>query len=205
MNESNAALAEQFRQNDETAFPKLVRRHQQLVFRVCMRILGHRQDAEDATQETFSRVAKYLDRWDSRRPLEPWLIAIAGNRCKTFLARRRVHQSLSSVGEPTSDRTAQQFAADSLCEEVHLALQTLPDNQRRAFELFHQRALNYAEIASELKCPIGTVKTWVHRARTKLIQHLRQREVVPQQPAEPWCKTSAEPVDDPPAFSEVRR
>lgn len=181
MNESNASLAEQFRQNDESAFAELVRRHQQLVFRVCLRILGHREDAEDVTQETFSRMAKYLDRWDSRRPLEPWLVAIAGNRCRTFLSRRHVHQPLTSVVEPISDGTAQQLAADSLREEVYLALAHLPLNQRRAFRLFHEEGLNYAEIAVQLNCPIGTIKTWVHRARGRLIEHLRDREVFARQ------------------------
>ncbi|MCG8652390.1 MAG: sigma-70 family RNA polymerase sigma factor [Pirellulales bacterium] len=178
MNESNAVLAERFRKNDPSAFDKLVRRHQQLVFQVCLKILDHRQDAEDVTQETFSRMAKYLDRWDSRRPLEPWLIAIAGNRCRTHLSRRRVHQPLSAAMEPASDRTNEQFAAESLQEEVCLALASLPTNHRRAFELFHEQSLNYSEIADTLGCPVGTVKTWVHRARTKLIEQLRSREVV---------------------------
>ncbi len=178
MNESNAALAEQFRQNDETAFAKLVRRHQQLVFHVCLKILGHREDAEDVTQETFSRLARYLDRWDRRRPLEPWLVTIAGNRCRTFLAGRRMYRPLSSVGEPASDCAGEQLAADALREEITLALSCLPISQRRAFELFHERSLSYVEIAAELDCPVGTVKTWVHRARAKLIEHLRHREVV---------------------------
>ena len=178
MSESNAFLVEQFRQNDQTAFAELVRRHQELVFRVCLRILGHREDAEDVTQETFSRMARYLHRWDSQRPLEPWLVAIAGNRCRTFLARRRTHQPLCSAVEPATEGTGEQLAADSLQEEVSLALAMLPDNHRRAFELFHDRGMNYAEIAAALQCPIGTVKTWVHRARTKLIEELRSREVV---------------------------
>ena len=59
MNESNALLAQKFRKNDQSAFARLVGRHHSLVFQVCLRILGHRQDAEDATQETFSRVARY--------------------------------------------------------------------------------------------------------------------------------------------------
>ncbi len=172
MNQSNAVLAEQFRQNDHSAFAELVRRHHSLVFRVCLKILGHHEDAEDVTQETFSRMARYIDRWDPKRPLEPWLIAIAGNRCRTFLSRRKVYQPLSTVVEPSSDRTGEQIAADSLREEVDLALEGLPDNQRLAFVLFHEKSLNYAEIAVELGCPVGTVKTWVHRARGKLIEQL---------------------------------
>ena len=182
MSESNAALAEQFRNNDPIAFTKLVRRHQQLVYRVCMKILGHHEDAEDVTQETFSRVAKYLDRWDNKRPIEPWLVAIAGNRCRTFLARRRSHQPLSAVVEPVSEGTNQHLAAESLREEVLLAVEGLPDNQRMAFELFHERGLNYSEIARQLGCPVGTVKTWVHRARSRLIGQLLDREVVAQHP-----------------------
>jgi RNA polymerase sigma-70 factor (ECF subfamily) len=178
MNESNALLVRQFRQNDESAFAKLVGRHHSLVFHVCLRILGHRQDAEDVTQETFSRVARYLHRWDSRRPLEPWLVAIAGNRCRTFLASRRVHQTLSPAVEPISNAVGAQHDADVLREELCLALAQIPACQRRAFELFHEQSLSYAEIAERLDCPIGTAKTWVHRARGKVIEQLRQRDVL---------------------------
>jgi len=178
MNESNALLAQQIRQNDESAFAKLVGRHQPLVFKVCLRILGHRQDAEDATQETFSRVARYLHRWDSRRPFEPWLIAIAGNRCRSFLATKRAHHPLSPAIEPVSDDAGAEQAAEVLREEVHLALSQIPHCQRWAFELFHEQSLSYAEIAQQLNCPLGTVKTWVHRARGSIIQQLQQRDVV---------------------------
>ena len=178
MNESNALLAQQYRQNDENAFAKLLDRHHSLVFQVCYRILGHRQDAEDATQETFSRVARYLHRWDSRRPLEPWLVAIAGNRCRTLLARKRTHQTLSPAIEPVCNEIDAQRDAEVLREELRLALSQLPSPQRRAFELFHERAMSYAEIADELNCPLGTVKTWVHRARGSVIQQLQTRGVV---------------------------
>jgi RNA polymerase sigma-70 factor, ECF subfamily len=178
MNESNALLAEQIQQNDQRAFAKLVGRHQSLVFKVCLRILGHRQDAEDVTQETFSRVAKYLHRWDSRRPLEPWLVAIAGNRCRTFLAKRRVHQRLSPAIEPATDQLIAEQAADILREEVDLALAQIPACQCRAFRLFHEQSMSYAEIARQMSCPVGTAKTWVHRARAQVMQQLKQRDVV---------------------------
>ena len=178
MGETNAALVQRCRDNDEAAFATLVRRYQSLVFGVCMRMLSHRQDAEDVTQETFSRFVRYLDRWDSQRPLEPWLIAIAGNRCRSFLARRRNWQPLSTAAEPTSESTREVQAAESLREEVRLAMTALPQRQRVAFELFHERSLDYAEIARRLGCPIGTAKTLVHRARNRLMDRLREREVV---------------------------
>lgn len=178
MQDSNALLVQQFRENDDTAFSKLVRRHYSLVFRVCLKILGHRQDAEDVTQETFSRFAKHVDQWDVRRPLEPWLVTIAGNRSKTFLARRRAHQSLTNVLEPITDEAYAVRKADGLREELELALATVPAQQRLAFGLFHEQGMSYVQISAEMDCPVGTVKTWVHRARSRVVRILRQREVI---------------------------
>ena len=178
MQDSNALLVQQFRENDETAFSKLVRRHYPLVFRVCLKILGHRQDAEDVTQETFSRFAKHVDKWDVRRPLEPWLVTIAGNRSKTFLARRRAHHSLSTTWEPVTDEANAVRRADGLREELALALASVPERQKLAFHLFHEHGMSYLQIAAEMDCPVGTVKTWVHRARSSVIRILRQREVL---------------------------
>lgn len=178
MHDSNALLVQQFLENDEAAFSKLVRRHYPLVFRVCLKILRHRQDAEDVTQETFSRFAKHVDQWDVRRPLEPWLVTIAGNRSKTFLARRRGHQSLSSTLEPVTDEVHAVRRADGLREELALALATVPAQQKLAFDLFHEHEMSYVQISAELDCPVGTVKTWVHRARFSVIRILRQRGVL---------------------------
>jgi RNA polymerase sigma-70 factor (ECF subfamily) len=175
---SNAILAERARKDDPAAFAQLFVRYYALVFSVCFRRLRHREDAEDVTQETFSRVARYLHRWDPQRPLEPWLIAIASNRCRTFRSRRQTFRPLSVAREPTSDSIEERRSADLLAEELRLAMQTLPANHRRAFELFHEQSLGYAEIAAELGCPLGTVKTWVHRARGHLIQSLIDRGVI---------------------------
>ncbi|MGB7325957.1 MAG: sigma-70 family RNA polymerase sigma factor [Rubripirellula sp.] len=178
MDESNALLADRFGDSDEKAFAKLMRRHHELVFQICLRMLGHRQDAEDATQETFSRLARYLDRWDRRRPLEPWLVTIAGNRCRTLLARKRPHTSLAASEEPATIVSTLQRDADSLAEEVQLAICQLADDPQRAFRMFHEQAMDYAQIAERMNRPIGTIKTWVHRSRLQLIQSLKEREVI---------------------------
>lgn len=177
--ESNATLARRIVAQDSGAFAILVDRYHDFVFRICFAILRHRQDAEDATQDTFTRVARYLDRWDSKRPLEPWLATVAGNRSRTQLARRRVHAPLTAAVEPESLATPQAHAADAIHEEIKLALGNLPDRQRIAFELFHEQSMSYTEIAGQMNCPIGTIKTLVHRARSSLIEQLRRRDVVP--------------------------
>ncbi len=185
MDDSHAVGAHDFQQRDTTAIAQLLARHYSLIFNRCLRVLGHREDAEDVTQDTFSRAFKYIHRWDPRRPLEPWLMTIAGNRCRTHLSKRRDLVSLSdskNLDEAECASTQAEFeGAHSLREEVQLAITHLPTNHRRAFELFHSEGLDYSQIARQLDCPMGTVKTWVHRARLSLMAELRQRDVVGSQ------------------------
>ncbi|WP_203329045.1 RNA polymerase sigma factor [Candidatus Laterigemmans baculatus] len=178
MSDSTPFLVRRYLDDDPSAFAQLVGRYQDRVFRLCFRMLGHRQDAEDATQETFTRVARHLRGWDAGRPIEPWLLAIAGNRCRTLLSRRRLTLPLLAAAEPASDATEAERQAEQLEEEVHVALAGLRPQHRQAFLLFHRSELSYAEIAERMECPVGTVKTWVHRARVDLIRQLRQREVL---------------------------
>lgn len=156
---------------------ELVERFRGQVFGLCYRMLGHRQDAEDVAQESFVRALRSLETWDSRRDFSPWLLAIAGNRCRSMLATRRRLPKPSCEVEDLPD--ARSFRTEGhLAEEVALALGRLRDEYRQAFVLFHEQELTYAEIAEMLDCPIGTVKTWVHRARRELSSHLRRRGVV---------------------------
>lgn len=163
---------------DQSAMVELVEMYQGPVFGLCYRMLRHRQDAEDVTQECFVRALRRLDTWDNQRALLPWLLAIAGNRCRTLLAARMRRPLTTSLVEQLSDDAFDQHQARNLAEEVELALSTLRTEYREAFLLFYQHELSYAQIGATLDCPLGTVKTWVHRARRELIVQLRERGVV---------------------------
>ena len=82
--------------------------------------------------------------------------------------------------EQLPDDAPDERAAQHLGEEVQLALAIVRDEYRQAFVLFHEHELSYAEIAESMSVPLGTVKTWVHRARKELIEELRRRGVVPE-------------------------
>ncbi len=165
---------------DQAAMLALVERFRGPVFGLCYRMLGQRQDAEDAAQETFVRVLKNLHRWDAERDFMPWLLAIAGNRCRTALASRKRRPVAESMVELIADDTPDRCGADQLAEEVHLALADLRPEYSQAFLLFHNQELSYAEIAQAMEVPLGTIKTWVHRARRALIDHLSRRGAIPE-------------------------
>jgi len=173
-----SSLVNQCLAGQQFAFSELLRRYQGLVFGLCMKMLQHRQEAEDATQETFVRVVNNLHRWDCKRSFEPWLMTIAGNRCRTRLAVRSRRRPMLSLNEPVADNSHLERDAGHLAEEVELALVGIRSECRTAFEMFYRDNQPYAEIAGQLHVPLGTIKTWVHRARKELIQKLRERGTI---------------------------
>ncbi|MGQ0636040.1 MAG: RNA polymerase sigma factor [Planctomycetaceae bacterium] len=156
-----------------------VDRYQSAVFGLCLRMLGHRHDAEDVSQEVFLRAFRGLRKWDPGRPLKPWLLTIAANRCRTWLARRKTRDLPSEFGADVCDpRTT--GSSLHLAEELQKALENLREEYRLCFVLYHQNELSLAEIAQIVESPEGTVKTWLHRARKELAAHLQRKGFAPQ-------------------------
>jgi RNA polymerase sigma-70 factor (ECF subfamily) len=173
----DAQLVERCLSGEQAAMVELVERFRSPVFGLAFRMLGHRHDAEDVSQESFVRAIRSLRSWDSTRAFLPWLLAIVGNRCRTLLAvRRRRPNTLHAVEHLPDGRL--EPSSQNLAEEVQLALEQLRPEYRQAFLLFHDQQLSYQEIADSFGKPVGTIKTWVHRGRREIIQHLRLRGVI---------------------------
>lgn len=172
----DSALVRACLAGDAVAVRSLIERYQGEVFGLCLRLLHHRHDAEDVTQEVFLRIFRSLHRWDAARPLRPWIIGITINRCRTWLAQKQrlpepadyLHQTVRAVPEQSSE----------LVNELHTALAELREDYRVVFVLFHEQGRPYEEIAKILNRPVGTIKTWLHRARMELLERLRRRGMV---------------------------
>ncbi len=175
MSSEVGSLITQCLKGQPLAFGELFARYRGMVYGLCLRMLRHREEAEDATQETFIRVARNLHRWDNSKRFEPWLLTIAGNRCRSRLARQANKPRVLTLEHAPEDDSEQLSAASQLSEEVRLALKSLRPEFSQAFSLFYQSELSYAEISERLEVPLGTVKTWVHRARRDLIHKLQER------------------------------
>ncbi len=164
---------------DGESLRSFVRRFRSSVYGLCFKILRHHEDAEDVVQETFLRAIRNLHQWDQRRPLRPWLLTIAANRCRTALAKRS--RSLVHCKQETTDAAAGNNATvDATCDladELEHCLRQLKPNLRECFLLFYREQLSCAEVAERMQCPEGTIKTWLHRARHQLSSTLKQRGV----------------------------
>jgi RNA polymerase sigma-70 factor (ECF subfamily) len=172
-----AALVQRCLRGDEEAVRALVERFQADVYGLCLRLLHHRHDAEDATQEVFLRVFRSLHRWDSTRPLKPWIVGITVNRCRTALAQRARRPELVDYLQECAARPTADDAAE-LLREIQAALQELRPEYRSVFVLFHEQGHAYEDIAAALQRPVGTIKTWLHRARLEVLDRLRRRGLV---------------------------
>jgi RNA polymerase sigma-70 factor (ECF subfamily) len=123
-------------------------------------------------------VFRSLRRWDSSRPLKPWIMGIAVNRCRTWLAQRGRRPELVDYLHDTAASPATDDAAE-LAREIQEALGDLRLEYRSVFVLFHEHGQPYEEIAASLERPVGTIKTWLHRARLEVLERLRRRGMVP--------------------------
>lgn len=170
------SLALYARQGNRDAFAEIVRRHQQAVFNAAYHMLGNVRDAEDATQETFIRAFQFFDRFDSDRPLAPWLKRIAVNVCINRLERVKPASSLDDEAAPAPDPSPgpeAQTVNRARDERIRAELSQLPPRYRIVIELRHFQELSYEEIAKELKRPLSDVKSDLFRARKLLAERLK--------------------------------
>lgn len=178
---SDRDLARRCLRGDAVAARELVARFEADVFGVCVRLLRDRHDAEDVAQEVFLRVFRSLGRWDATRPLRPWVLAITVNRCRTAMTKRgKRPEPTEYVGElpdvtpPPGDR--------ELTDAIAACVADLRDDYREVFVLFHETGRSYEEIAEIIDRPVGTIKTWLHRARRLLLDGLKQRGLMLDEP-----------------------
>jgi RNA polymerase sigma-70 factor (ECF subfamily) len=180
-----AALAKEGR---EPAFRELVRRYERPVFSLIFRMVRDREMAEDLAQDTFIKVLNNIDRYRPEFKLSSWLFKIANNVTIDHLRRRQL-ATVSLDGSPHA-QTAAEAQATSLDVEsrgesaleaiesrelgtaIELAIGKLRPEYRSCILLRHVEGRSYEEIAATLDLPLGTVKTYIHRARHELREAL---------------------------------
>lgn len=172
----DAHLVAAARWGDLEAFEILVQRHRVRAYRIALRMLGDREDAEDAVQEAFLLAWQRLERFRGESAFVTWLYRIVVNVCLTERSKRRPAVALDEVGEPAAAATVEeQVSTRERLDEVIQAIGELSGEQRAALVLRELEGLSYEEIAEVLSTTVGAVKGRIHRARVELVERLRRQ------------------------------
>ena len=173
----------------DPGFEKLVKVHEQMVYRVAYRFLNDETDASDVTQEVFLRVLKALPKFRGESSLSTWIYAITSNLSRNAIRSRKNREKVQVLApEPREDETpfwdrvpdarggpASRGAENrELNGAIHAALQELPPDYREAVILRDLEDLDYGQIAEALKTGVGTVKSRIARGRTLLREKLKE-------------------------------
>lgn len=155
---------------DVDAFEELVRRYQTSIYRVALRMLGSRADAQDAVQETFVRAWRALPRFRHDSAISTWLYRIVTRRALDRIASRRSTGTLDEVEVEAGPDPAQAAEHQERLRAIRRAIAKLPPDQRAALVLREFEGLSYQEVAQVLGASVPAVKTRIHRARLTIIQ-----------------------------------
>ena len=175
------ALAQEGR---EAAYRELVRRYERPVFSLIFRMVRDREVSEDLAQDTFIKVLNHIDKYRPEFKLSSWLFKIANNVAIDHLRKRQL-ETVSIDGSPNALSAAEveatsfdvvarqesaldEMEARELGSAIERAIQKLRPEYRACIMLRHVEGRSYEEIAATLDLPLGTVKTYIHRARHQL-------------------------------------
>ena len=167
---TDAMLVRRVLDGDTAAFTTLVDRHAAACTRFATRMLGNREDAEDATQETFLRAYRSLARYEERQTFRTWLFQILINRCRTAAVRRQRRHRMFLVDDSAIAAASVRPAVDAgdLRAELKRAIDALDPDQREAFLLKHVEQLSYDEMAAATGIGVSALKMRVMRACERL-------------------------------------
>jgi RNA polymerase sigma-70 factor (ECF subfamily) len=180
------------REGREAAYRELIRRYERPVFSLILRMVRDRQLAEDLAQETFIKALNAISSYRQEFKFSSWIFKIANNAAIDHLRRREL-ATLSIDGAPhattaddieatalqvgdKSETPLAELEARELGTAIERAIGRLRPEYRSCIMLRHVEGMAYEEIAQLLDLPLGTVKTYIHRARHELrdmLAHLR--------------------------------
>lgn len=166
------------------AFELLVDRFQNKVFRLAISMVRDEALAQDLAQDILMKIWKALPGYHGEASLSTWIYTISRNTCLTELKRRAARRTVS-LSEPLVEESLDSIAALQTSDreagaemDVEAMLDRLPEKYRQVITLFYLEQKSYEEVAVLLAIPLGTVKTFLYRAKKELLKMSRRSEHV---------------------------
>src|SRR5687767_13244825 len=167
MKQNEQELIAQILDGDEEAYGVLIERYKEGLYRHCFRFMRDEDEAEDIAQSAFIEAYIHLGRYDSRFRFSTWLYKIATNLALIRLRKRRdVRMDEDELDRIISDLPGAEDLA--YFRELHDAVDALPVRYKTVISMHYWQGKSYLEIASHTGASLGTVKSWMNRAKKQL-------------------------------------
>jgi RNA polymerase sigma-70 factor (ECF subfamily) len=156
------------KKGDTEAFSVLVQRHQNLVFNLSYRFMRDPTLAEDAAQEAFLKAFRLLRGFRGDCNFSTWMYRVTVSVCLTEISRRKKRQEVELQpmdGRQTVDRRVE---SSDVLDMIRRCVNLLPGRYASIITLYYLKEISYEEIARVMQIPMGTLKTWMFRARNQL-------------------------------------
>ena len=174
---SDEECVKRFIGGERDAFVHLVHRHQERVRNLIFSILGYTQVVDDLAQDVFIKVYQSLPQFRFQSSFSTWLYRVTVNRCRDEMRRNKVRRvlrldSLEEKDHPADLEATEKTERVIINDALNKALKSLSDIHRTMIILKEVEGMSYEEIAEVMKCGVGTVKSRLARARTRLKKEL---------------------------------
>ncbi|SHI39760.1 RNA polymerase sigma factor [Lutispora thermophila] len=166
-------------EGDDSAFEELVSRYKGIVFNTSYRMLGSYEEAEDASQEVFIKMYRYLRRYDPQYKFSTWAIKITTNYCLDLLRKRKGETVPIETQYDLKDEgftPEEEYVRHEKQQMVKKAVDSLPPKYKELIVLFHNRGLSYSEIMEVTGESLTIVKNRLYRARQMLKDLLKDMD-----------------------------
>lgn len=176
-------IIQKLQQGNEQAFKQLVGLYQKRVVNTCFGLVHNTEDAEDIAQEVFIEVFRSIQNFRADAKLSTWLYRIAVNRSLNFIRDNKRRKWFQSFDDVVMEKNIllNHLASESAGTEIenlqranilHVAISSLPENQKTAFTLNKYEELSYKEIAEVMEMSISSVESLIHRTKLNLQKKL---------------------------------
>lgn len=164
-------------EGDMDAFGKLISMYKKAVFNMCLRMLGSREEADDASQEVFIKIYKGLRTYNGQNRFSTWALKVASNTCIDIIRKRKVQTVNIDDYELCSESSPENsYISFETKKDIEAAVKKLPEKYRIMIVYYHFMNLSYQEICDILNEPMTIVKNRLYRARLMLRDSLYERE-----------------------------
>lgn len=178
-------LVERVQQGDKRAFDMLVLKYQHKIYSLVLRFVHDYQEAQDVAQEAFIKAYRAIGSFRGESAFYTWLYRIAINTAKNYLVAKgrrppdvdidaeEAEVFLGDSGLKNIDSPEHSLLRDEIEQVVNKTVKMLPEDLRMALTLRESDGLTYEDIAEVMKCPVGTVRSRIFRARETVDKALK--------------------------------